>query len=804
MAAYNDKSAPLSSGEDNRIEADDKAAKTAGGSAYPIPLEADSAPTDSREAPDVTVTQALALVDILSGLEPQKRTRRKRSAQSPKAGAKPQQSIEAPVSAQQLPVANQDKAASDDELTQTATAQDTKSVENGDSKTHEPLFEIQPTPDKPEDDGHSPALGGKAQVLSEHGDSSRSSVSQVLSEADILAAMGALTEPKTPAKKTGGKRKKKVYRSAEANVSELEPEISIGGRAVPIPESENDVPIVSVLPEKPIIDITEASETQNETVPDAKQELSASENEKAPEQSAGGVAVLLEDGDIKAVESEAVEPNAEEAETYIKPQPAPELREISASKKPVRRAVALRIICGVIIAALLAAICCYLSFLVSIPPTISGVEVSDELNEDNTVSIRLTAHTDNIAARGGVWCAMSELDDPQSVPQSDWKLTDELGKCEFNVTGGSYKVYALDSLGNYSESGEAVSINRVASLSLNRATAYLPLEATLKLEPTVIVLGNADDTVSWSSSDNSVATVKDGVVTAVSKGEATITASAADGASAETLVTVSDIFTLPNFDTYSKPMLGAGAFTDEEAAMLDDILFEQVDEAGYGTRGGAIAAARFLTLQFPYRVPYFFENGRMSPHPGRWLCDGEGRYYHQGLYLSHDKFDDLAVSRYGPATWGELLMNFETKYAFVGGQRYPNGLDCSGFVCWCLINGGSDVGDMGAGDEYGDNDLCDLAPKKWLSADLLASDDFKVGDLIAEDGHMAIIIGLTDEEIYIAESLFTSVRVTHFKRNYSVIASGLYTYIIPMDDIYVGEGVYEDMWDPTEAYYWGD
>ena len=38
------------------------------------------------------------------------------------------------------------------------------------------------------------------------------------------------------------------------------------------------------------------------------------------------------------------------------------------------------------------------------------------------------------------------------------------------------------------------------------------------------------------------------------------------------------------------------------------------------------------------------------------------------------------------------------------------------------------------------------------------------------------------------------MRVTHFRRDYSVVASGLYTYIIPMDDVYVGEGNYTDMW----------
>ncbi|MEG0833008.1 MAG: hypothetical protein RSG78_03220 [Oscillospiraceae bacterium] len=82
----------------------------------------------------------------------------------------------------------------------------------------------------------------------------------------------------------------------------------------------------------------------------------------------------------------------------------------------------------------------------------------------------------------------------------------------------------------------------------------------------------------------------------------------------------------------------------------------------------------------------------------------------------------------------------------------------------------------------------------WLTVDYIQSDSVKVGDLIATDGHMAIIIGLTDEKIYIAESLFTSVRVMEFYRDASVVYSPLYDYVIPMDDIYTGDGNYTEMW----------
>ena len=229
---------------------------------------------------------------------------------------------------------------------------------------------------------------------------------------------------------------------------------------------------------------------------------------------------------------------------------------------------------------------------------------------------------------------------------------------------------------------------------------------------------------------------------------------------------------------------------------IDSALAQKVALAGEGTRAGAVAAARFLALEFPYRVPYYFENGRMSPHPGRPICDGEGRYYHKGLYLSEDKFEDLKVIRFGPATWGEKIINWEEKYHFKRGDYYPNGLDCSGFVSWSMYNGGNDVGDMGAGtaaDRTGNN-MCELGELIPITKDLMMSDRVKAGDLIGTDGHIAIIIGITDEYVYIAESLITSVRVMRKPRSH-VKALGLCDFVVLMDGVYAAEGNYTAFWE---------
>ncbi len=462
-----------------------------------------------------------------------------------------------------------------------------------------------------------------------------------------------------------------------------------------------------------------------------------------------------------------------------------------------RKPVAKRVLTGLLLLMLVAALGFggYVFWLSKQPPVIEDVSVGEELNEDNQVRMTVTVSSPYLFDTE-CWCALGETDTAPSPEDPVWQKA-QGGQCSFDVAAGNYSVFVLDSRGNLCAPGnQTVEINQCVSVVLDKEKLYLPLGGSDQLSAELFILGDVPETVSWSSEDESVATVDEsGRVQAVSEGETMITASSADGKTAQAYVMVTDLFKLPNIDTYSKPMLVGNPYTDEEAHLLDEILATKVEQAGYGTRAGAVAAARFLALEFEYRIPYFFENGRLSPHEGRPKCDGEGRFYHQGLYLCECKFEELDPIRFGPATWGQPLMNWETKYAFVGGVKYPNGLDCSGFVCWCLINGGTDVGDMGAGDEYGDNDLCDLAEKKWITTELLQSDEIQVGDLIAEDGHMAIIVGLTEDRIYIAESLFTSVRITNYPRDMSVVRSGLYTYIIPMGDIYQGDGNLTQYWE---------
>lgn len=97
-----------------------------------------------------------------------------------------------------------------------------------------------------------------------------------------------------------------------------------------------------------------------------------------------------------------------------------------------------------------------------------------------------------------------------------------------------------DNNGNY-ETIIAVSSESVAlqSIELDKSEAALKIGETATLAATVAPADATNKNVSWASSDEAIATVKDGVVTAVAAGKATITVTTEDGQkTAECVVTV--------------------------------------------------------------------------------------------------------------------------------------------------------------------------------------------------------------------------------------------------------------------------
>lgn len=333
----------------------------------------------------------------------------------------------------------------------------------------------------------------------------------------------------------------------------------------------------------------------------------------------------------------------------------------------------------------------------------------------------------------------------------------------------------------------------VKSIKFKVDTFYLAIGESEKLNYD-IESSKDDYKLTWSSENEDIVAISDGKIIGVNLGTSVVTLKSESGKKAEVSVTVTDLIRKPELDD-KKNFLPCHAYTEEEAHIIDEALRTRVLNKGEGTRAALIETIRFMTLSFKYKVSYFYENGRMH-ESGVRKADGEGRYYHKGLYLSEDKFKDIKVSHKGPAIWGCPLTNLQDHNRYKPGAKMPNGLDCSGFVTWSLYNSGLDVGDIGAGINDRHKDMSDVGEMHSLTYKYANSGDYKVGDVIARWGHTALIAGKDSEYLYIAESLLKGVRIE--KVSYKNPNSSLYkyyAYINKMDKEYSKNDDYTDMWE---------
>lgn len=266
---------------------------------------------------------------------------------------------------------------------------------------------------------------------------------------------------------------------------------------------------------------------------------------------------------------------------------------------------------------------------------------------------------------------------------------------------------------------------------------YLAINDTKTIEYTLKVNKNYEEEIKFTSVNPDIASIdNNGEIRALNEGKTTIQVQVKDKIRSLDVTITNLINKRPNEPNSKKKILTCNLYSEKDNDLLDEILASRVKEAGLKTRAGAIAAARFITLEFPYRLSYFSENGRLTTYGYSNYVDGEGRYYHKGLYLHKSRTKDIKKSMYGPNPWGCYIYSYPSE-----GKR-KNGLDCSGFIAWVLLNGGFNPGDIGAGISNVITDMTDLGPKKMLANNL---SNIKVGDLLSGEnksgGHIAMLIG---------------------------------------------------------------
>ena len=301
-------------------------------------------------------------------------------------------------------------------------------------------------------------------------------------------------------------------------------------------------------------------------------------------------------------------------------------------------------------------------------------------------------------------------------------------------------------------------------------------------------IGNIDK-LNINIDNKDIIEYKNGLLKPIKNGEVKITVNQKNEEKRVKII-VTDLITKRSENSYDfkKESLKCEKYTKEENDLIDTILEYKVNKVGLKTRAGVVEAARFLTLDFPYKINYFYENGRLHTNK----VDGEGRYYHKGLYLDESRFDSITGSTTlnNIGTWGCSIYSVPIK------DYDKNGLDCSGFVSWTLLNGGFDPGDLGAG--FTDTkDLTNLGTVKKITDKMQIDGTIKVGDLLHNErntGHIAIIVGIDSEYYYVAQAIWfdeVGVIISKFKLNE---LKDEFPHVVLMDKYYKNDGNLTNMW----------
>ena len=425
---------------------------------------------------------------------------------------------------------------------------------------------------------------------------------------------------------------------------------------------------------------------------------------------------------------------------------------------------------------------CYNNFYIASIPEVTDVILDDK----NNVNIKYKI--DGNSLRNNIYYIFKDNNIIPDINDKDWVLSNK-NEISFNLNKKINYAYLKNEdnyifkIYNFSELG------MITYFKTNKDKIYLAVNDSYS--PTLVYdgVGYLDRKITWKSENEKIATVSDGgTIKGISNGQTKVTAKIMNKELSIDVI-VSKLITLkPKKYNYNKLYLKCGLYSKKDNDLLDEILKDRIETVGLKTRAGAVEAARFLTLEFPYRITYFSENGRGATNG----VDGEGRYYHKGLYLHSSRYSQIGKKMHGPEAWGCKM------YSNPAHGYRRNGFDCSGFISWVLYNGGFDVKDVGAGLASG-LDLTDYGKRTKFTKDLIINKKVKVGDLLSSGGpgggHIAIIAGEDAKNYYVAESLWTSPNVGVVMAQYSKEQIyKTYYYVMLMDSYYKQDGKLTKMW----------
>ena len=205
-----------------------------------------------------------------------------------------------------------------------------------------------------------------------------------------------------------------------------------------------------------------------------------------------------------------------------------------------------------------------------------------------------------------------------------------------------------------------------------------------------------------------------------------------------------------DFSQY-KPVMDKNSYTDADWDRMEAELKARVEQAGYGTRAGVVEAALYLA-SLDYAMPY------------------RGTPMQREIYIG--AYNKIGMNR----TWGHYVKTTREISGRPKGYNAINGMDCGAFVTWAFINGG--VIDTDESISYKTSSLTqdkgslsDRMKRELEYSNLRAHplknvvDEVEPGDIIYTYGtrngkktwtHIGLIVGVDDENIYVAESNTTT------------------------------------------------
>lgn len=306
---------------------------------------------------------------------------------------------------------------------------------------------------------------------------------------------------------------------------------------------------------------------------------------------------------------------------------------------------------------------------------------------------------------------------------------------------------------------------------------------TATLSAVVSPEGAVNQNVTWQTSEPAVAGVENGVITALSAGQAVITVTAEDGGWTDTCVVdvksgtlTSDVYTVDGKLIYVAPLTAEERLRENLSNNTDDVSIWDTDSGEVSgknlvtgmtvklTVGGIERDARTVVVKGDLNGDglvsirdYTLLNLHLQGLKTLDTIYAIAADYDGDLRLSDADAEGMRLAFSGVDSSGEglsalpdvadpqLQAFLDTALAqlgkpYVWGAEGPNGFDCSGFVYYCLRQAGYDV-DRATADMYS-------RFKKWKYVD---KDDLQPGDLMfyySDDkgdgdhiGHIGIYIG---------------------------------------------------------------